>query len=88
MGKSRMMGAGLGSSTLYKSNPSVNTFGGNKKQGLPVNVGLDSWSDRASRSFSVGTSRDKLVIMNQLGGVGVGRSMFNVNYTHKDGAKK
>ena len=88
MGKSRMMGAGLGSSTLYKSNPSVNTFGGNKKQGLPVSVGLDSWADRASRSFSVGTNRDKLVVMNQLGGVGVGRSMFNVNYAHKDGAKK
>ena len=88
MGKSRMMGAGLGSSSLYKSNPSVNTFGGNKKQGLPVSVGLDPWSDRASRTFSVGKNRNKLFIMNQLGGVGVGRSMFNVNYTHKDGVKR
>ena len=88
MGKSRMMGAGLGSSSLYKLNTSVNTFGGNKKQGLPVSVGLDSWADRASRTFSVGTNRNKLFVMNQLGGVGVGRSMFNVNYTHKDGVRK
>jgi len=88
MGKSRMMGAGLGSSSLYKSNPNVNTFGGDKKQGLPPSVGLDPWADRASRTFSVGTNRNKLFVMNQLGGVGVGRSMFNVNYTHKDGVRK
>ena len=81
-----MMGAGLGSSSLYKSNPSVNTFGGNKKQGLPVSVGLDSWSDRSSRTYSVGTNRTKLFTINQLGGVGVGKSMFNVRYTNKDGA--
>ena len=81
-----MMGAGLGSSSLYKSNPSVNTFGGNKKQGLPVSVGLDPWSDRSSRTYSIGTNRTKLFTMNQLGGVGVGKSMFNVRYTNKDGA--
>ena len=33
-----MMGAGLGSSSLYKTNPNVNTYGGNKKQGLPISV--------------------------------------------------
>ena len=88
MGKSRMMGAGLGSSSLYKTNPSVNTFGGSKKQGLPASVGLDSWADRASRILSVGTNRNKLFVMNQLGGVGVGRSMFNVKYTNKDGVRK
>jgi hypothetical protein len=88
MGKSRMMGAGLGSSSLYKSNPNVNTFGGDKKQGLPISVGLDPWSDRASRILSIGTNRNKLFIMNQLGGVGVGRSMFNVYYTNKDGVRK
>jgi hypothetical protein len=83
-----MMGAGLGSSSLYKSNPNVNTFGGNKKQGLPISVGLDPWADRASRTFSIGMNRNKLFVMNQLGGVGVGRSMFNVNYTNKDGVRK
>jgi hypothetical protein len=88
MGKSRMMGAGLGSSSLYKSNPNVNTFGGNKKQGLPISVGLDPWADRSSRTFSIGMNRNKLFVMNQLGGVGVGRSMFNVNYTNKDGVRK
>ncbi len=81
-----MMGAGLGCSSLYKLNPFINTFGGNKKQGLPPSVGLDAWSDRA-KSFSIGTNRNKLFFMNQLGGVGAGRSMFNVNYTHKDGVR-
>ena len=88
MGKSRMMGAGLGSASLYKSNPNVNTFGGDKKQGLPISVGLDPWADRATRILSIGTNRNKLFVMNQLGGVGVGRSMFNVYYTNKDGVKK
>ncbi len=88
MGKSRMMGTGLGSSSLYKTNPNVNTFGGNKKQGLPISVGLDPWADRASRTFSIGMNRNKLFVMNQLGGVGVGRSMFNINYTTKGGVRK
>jgi hypothetical protein len=83
-----MMGAGLGSASLYKSNPNVNTFGGDKKQGLPISVGLDPWADRATRILSIGTNRNKLFVMNQLGGVGVGRSMFNVYYTNKDGVKK
>ena len=85
MGKSRMLGAGFAGSSMYNSNPSANTSGGNKKQGLPVSVGLDTWSSRVSRNSSFGSNRHRLVYMNQLGGVGAGRSMFNVGYTHKDG---
>jgi len=68
MGKSRMMVAGLASSSLYKTNPNLNTSGGSKKQGLPTFDGLI-----ANRTFVVtkaeGRTRNVVFTMNQLGGV-------------------
>jgi len=85
MGKSRMMGAGLSSASLYNSNPNVNTFGGSKKQGITSRVGLDNWANLAVQTYSNGYGKNKLFVMNQLGGVGAGNSMFNVKYTQKHG---
>jgi hypothetical protein len=85
MGRSRMMGAGLASSSLYKTNPNLNTFGGSKKQGVTSRVGLDNWSDRSVQTYSNGYGKNKLFCMNQLGGIGVKHSMFSTNYARADG---
>jgi len=85
MGKSRMMGAGLSSATLYNSNPNLNTHGGDKKQGITSRVGLDNWANVAVQTYSNGYGKNKLFVMNQLGGVGVGRSMFNTQFVQKRG---
>jgi len=85
MGKSRMMGAGLSSASLYNSNPNLNTFGGDKKQGITSRVGLDNWANVAVQTYSNGYGKNKLFVVNQLGGVGAGRSMFNIKYTQKRG---
>jgi hypothetical protein len=87
MGKSKMMGAGNASATLYKSNPNLNTFGGNKKQGITSRVGLDNWENREVQTKSNGIGRFKLVCMNQLGGVGPGHSMFGGRWNRADGMK-
>jgi len=76
MGKSRMMGAGNASATLYKSNVNLNTGGGYKKQGITSRVGLNNWGNHEVQTHSNGVGRFKLVCMNQLGGVGKGMSMF------------
>lgn len=85
MGKSRMIGAGHASSTLYKSNPNLNTGGGLKKQGITSRVGLDNWENREIQTHSNGIGRFKLVCMNQLGGVGPGMSMFGGRWNRADG---
>jgi hypothetical protein len=85
MGKSRMMGAGYASSTLYKSNPNVKTGGGNKKQGITSRVGLNNWENREIQTQSNGIGRFKLVCMNQLGGIGPGHSMFGGRWNRTDG---
>ncbi len=63
-----MMVAGLASSSLYKTNPNVNTSGGIKKQGLPAFDGLI-----ANRTFVVtkaeGRTRNVVFTLNQMGGV-------------------
>ena len=38
MSKSRMLGAGNASSTVYGANVNLKTCGGNKKQGLPFSL--------------------------------------------------
>jgi hypothetical protein len=85
MGKSRMMGAGNASSTLYKHNPNEPTGGGNKKQGISPRVGLNHWSNREVQTQSNGLGRFKLVFQNQLGGVGAGNSMFGGQWNRADG---
>ena len=87
MGKSRMMGAGNASATIYKSNPNLNTFGGDKKQGITSRVGLDNWENREVQTKSNGIGRFRLVCMNQLGGVGQGHSMFGGRFNRADGMK-
>lgn len=85
MGKSRMMGAGNASASLYKCDPNEPTGGGSKKQGLNSRVGLDIWSNPAIQNKSNGTGRFKLFTINQLGGVGPGNSMFGGRFNRADG---
>lgn len=85
--RSKMMGAGNASSTSYNTNVNINTFGGNKKQGITSRVGLDNWANTAVQTYSNGSGRNKLFSMNQLGGVGAGRSMFNSRFTQPDGTR-
>jgi len=83
-----MMGAGNASASLYKSNPNLNTFGGSKKQDIPTRVGIDAWANYEYQTNANGIGRNKLFIMNQMGGVGVGRSMFNTSYVQPRGLRK
>jgi len=83
--RTRMMGAGNASCTKYNTNVNLNSGGGDKKQGITSRVGLDNWANVAIQTYSNGYGRNKLFIMNQLGGVGVGKSMFNGRFTQVDG---
>ena len=85
--RTRMMGAGNACSTVYGANVNLNTFGGSKKQGITSRVGLDNWANLAIQTYSNGYGKNKLFIMNQLGGVGAGKSMFNTLYTQVDGVR-
>jgi len=82
------MGAGNASASLYKTNPNLNTFGGSKKQDIPTRVGIDAWANYEYQTNANGIGRNKLFIMNQMGGVGVGRSMFNTSYVQPRGLRK
>lgn len=83
--RTRTMGAGNACATSYKTNVNLNTFGGNKKQGVTSRVGIDTWENRAVQIRSNGIGRFQLVCMNQLGGVGAGHSMFGGRYNRADG---
>jgi hypothetical protein len=80
-----MMGAGNSCASMYNSNPNLPTFGGSKKQGVVSRVGNNPWANREYQINANGIGRTNLFLMNQLGGVGVGRSMFNTRFTQKDG---
>jgi hypothetical protein len=75
-----MMGAGNAGFTKYNTNVNMNTCGGDKKQGIPSRVGLDNWANPAIQILANGSVRGRSTIftMNQLGGVGAGRSQFQV----------
>ena len=89
--RSRMMGAGFASSSIFLVDPNMNTAGGNKKQGLVSRVGLNSWSDRTIQINANGSirGRNMIFVVNQLGGIGRGKSQFNVpgSYSNKDGVR-
>jgi hypothetical protein len=80
-----MMGAGNAGASQYKANVNLNSGGGSKKQGVTSRVGLDNWANLAIQTYSNGYGRNKLFVMNQLGGVGAGQSMFNGRFTQVDG---
>ena len=83
--KTRMMGAGNASASSYKTNVNLNSSGGSKKQGVTSRVGLNNWSNLAVQTYSNGYGRYKIFCMNQLGGVGAGKSMFNGKFMQVDG---
>ena len=70
----------------------VCTGGGSKKQGLASNIGLGQWSNRAMLLHANGQnpSRKTVFCMNQLGGVGAGKSMFRTagSFAKKSGVQK
>lgn len=80
-----MMGAGNSGASMYQANVNLNTGGGSKKQGITSRVGLTNWSNPAVQTNSNGQGRFKLICVNQLGGVGVGRSMFGGAFTQVRG---
>jgi hypothetical protein len=80
-----MMGAGNAGMSVYNVNTNLNTFGGSKKQGITSRVGLGPWANTAVQTYSNGYGRNKLFVINQLGGVGAGQSMFNRRFTQVDG---
>jgi hypothetical protein len=90
--RAKVMGAGLAGSTQSNVNVNMNTAGGDKKQGLPSRVGLDNWANLAVQTFADGSiqGRSTIFYMNQLGGVGRGKSPFSVasSFTQKRGAKR
>jgi hypothetical protein len=81
----KMMGAGNACMSIYNVNTNLNTFGGSKKQGITSRVGLGPWANTAVQTYSNGYGRNKLFVINQLGGVGAGQSMFNRRFTQVDG---
>lgn len=78
---SRIMGAGnAGASKFIALNS--NQGGGNKKQGLPSYIGRVTGINY-NRIY--GNNRMTVFYMNQLGGIGKGRTMFSTN---SDGVHK
>lgn len=69
--KIRTMGAGFAGANL-----TLNTGGGDKKQGLTSSVGHDRWATKAIQTRADGNQRDVIFYINQLGGVGAGKSQF------------
>ena len=72
--------AGNAGSTKSGVNVNLNSAGGSKKQGIASRVGLDHWANSAVQIEANGTvyGRNLIFHINQLGGVGVGHSMFHV----------
>jgi hypothetical protein len=76
--RSKMMGAGLASSSSRRVNPNLNTAGGNKKQGYVSSIGASTWGIRTVSINANGQNakHDWVFCVNQLGGVGAGKSQF------------
>ena len=92
MGKSKTMGAGLASST--QNNVSVNgcSGGGDKKQGRVSTIGISTQGARRVLINANGQNKTffDVFCMNQLGGIGAGKSPFRTanSYAKKGGIQK
>jgi len=88
----KVMGAGLAGSSANRVSVNGNSFGGSKKQGGPALVGLDHWSNRSVLISANGKNKTRNVVfcMNQLGGVGAGKSQFGTgnSYARPDAVKR
>jgi hypothetical protein len=92
-GKTRMLGAGRAGSTAYGSNVNLIQFG-DRLQGLAPQAthffisgnGRAGWNQYQTRTYA--PKRNFIFCMNQLGGVGAGKSQFKIGgLNHPDGAK-
>jgi hypothetical protein len=91
--RTRMLGAGRAGSTVYGSNVNMIQFG-DRLQGLAPQAthffisgnGKAGWNQYQSRTYA--PKRNYVFCMNQLGGVGKGKSQFKVGgLNNPDGAK-
>ena len=92
-GKTRMLGAGRAGSTAYGSNVNLIQFG-DRLQGLAPQAthffisgnGRAGWNQYQTRTYA--PKRNFIFCMNQLGGVGAGKSQFKIGGLNQpDGAK-
>ena len=79
MSRSRTMGAGLASSTMY-SNVAQLQIGDKLQGGAPLGTGYfkAKYTGSSYRSRTDGANKNVIFCMNRMGGVGRGRSQFNV----------
>ena len=86
------MAAGNPGGSLYKVNCAINTAGGARKSGLASTLGRDHWSTSAIQMHGQVMAKDRNMIfcINQLGGVGAGKSQFRVanSFASPDGYKR
>ena len=75
----------MAGASLYGSSPNSDSGGGSKKQGITSRIGLDGWSNRDIQVSSNGRGRFLMFYINQLGGVGAGRSMFGGRFGSSGG---
>ncbi len=90
MPKSRIMGAGLSSSSAYKISVNGNQGGGNKKGGLPGSTGLGvSFALRRikQQAYSSPEQRKRVYCINQLGGIGTAGGRPRRHVSSADGVK-
>ena len=69
MSRARIMGAGSAGSLIYNTNVNLKTCGGNKKQGFPFSLDGERINHHTIQHDAVGTKRNVVFIVNQLGGV-------------------
>lgn len=74
MSKCRTLGACNSGSSRYKTNINGNQGGGSKKQGLPPLTNKNIVLSNAINRKSYGMNRDYVTYVNQLGGIGRGKS--------------
>lgn len=89
MSRSRTMGAGLASSTLY-SNVAIYQIGDKLQGGPPLATGYykAKYTGNNYRTRADGQNKNLIFCMNRLGGVGRGKSQFNVaGVNHPDGTR-